>query len=132
MNLKALGAQTTLVSVVGDDEEGAELRAILKQQEIDVSKLSICSHRRTLCKHRVLAGNQTMLRFDQGTTAPITKDVERQVITALRDLCYDADILLISDYGYGIASDGVITSLRRHTKLNCPIAVDSKQLPRFL
>ena len=62
-NCAALGANTTLLSVVGDDAEGSTLKGILER-----SKVKVKFHRdksiRTTQKLRVISHRQQLLRID--------------------------------------------------------------------
>src|SRR4051794_35214095 len=76
LNVAMLGARVSLMSVVGDDSEGATLARLLGDQEIDDTSLFAERGRRTLAKHRLLAGNHLLVRFDHGDTAPMSSESE--------------------------------------------------------
>ena len=61
-NLAALGADVGFVSVAGDDEDGARVRALLADQGIGDFVLVADGGRRTSTKTRYLAGTQQVLR----------------------------------------------------------------------
>src|SRR5687768_3400844 len=56
MNLAALGAQVSLISTVGNDEPGKELRAKLETAGVDVSGVIVSEKIQTTTKVRILAG----------------------------------------------------------------------------
>ena len=64
VNLAALGARTRLVAAVGADHTGDELRALLEESGVDTSCL--VAGPQTVVKHRVLAADQLMVRYDEG------------------------------------------------------------------
>lgn len=110
-NIRSLGATPVLLSVIGDDEEGAVLRATLKQFDIADAYTLSEPGRKTLAKQRILANQQMMLRFDQGSTIPIHAETEQRLIQALLELAPQVDGILISDYDYGILTPGVLNAL---------------------
>jgi D-glycero-beta-D-manno-heptose-7-phosphate kinase len=116
-NLWALGAKPVPVGVVGDDAEGQQLLGYFSNLGIDVSGIAIAKSLRTPSKMRILAGavhsqRQQIVRLDSGSPLEdekIRNAVKRKLKVALRE----ADALLISDYGYGLATPEIVSSTRR-------------------
>ena len=96
-NARALGARVRLVSAVGDDAEGQLLQDTLKAVGVATDALVVAPERRTLAKQRVLAHGQLIVRFDQGTTAPVAPDVESELIDRLQGAFDSADAIAISE-----------------------------------
>src|SRR5690606_33741414 len=71
VNLRGLGAQVAMISVVGADAEGFVLRRILQQQGVSTVHVSADRERGTLTKHRIVAGSQILLRIDEGSTTGV-------------------------------------------------------------
>ncbi len=134
VNARALGASVRFLSVVGDDAEAGWLRASLVERGIvpDPSDLLIDPTRQTLAKHRVVAAAQLLVRFDQGTTASIGRDVEDRLIARLEELFPTLDALIVSDYGYGIMTPRVIAALGQLQRDDPRVVVvDSKTLAAY-
>jgi rfaE bifunctional protein kinase chain/domain len=98
-NCAALGARTRLVSVVGDDAEGATLQEILQKDGVGVS-----FHRdrliRTTQKLRVIGGRQHQLLridFESNPSRPVLAAKLADFEAAL-PAC---DVVILSDYGKG-------------------------------
>jgi len=116
-NLWALGAKPLSVGVVGDDAEGRQLLGYFSDLGIDVSGIAVAKSLRTPSKMRILAGavhsqRQQIVRLDSGTPLEdenIRNAVKRKLKLALKE----ADALLISDYGYGLATPEIISNIRR-------------------
>jgi D-glycero-beta-D-manno-heptose-7-phosphate kinase len=116
-NLWALGAKPVPVGVVGDDAEGQQLLGYFSNLGIDVSGIAIAKSLRTPSKMRILAGavhsqRQQIVRLDSGSPLEdekIRNAVKRKLKVALKE----ADALLISDYGYGLATPEIVSSTRR-------------------
>src|SRR5688572_32618831 len=56
MNLASLGARVSLISVIGQDDAGRELRAKLEAAAVDISGVSVSDKIQTTTKVRILAG----------------------------------------------------------------------------
>ncbi len=98
-NAAALGAQVTLLSVVGADESGARLEALLKRDRIH-TKLHHDRSIKTTVKLRVIAGrNQQLLRIDFES-----RPTHEVLASKLRDFeltLGEVDAVILSDYGKG-------------------------------
>jgi D-beta-D-heptose 7-phosphate kinase/D-beta-D-heptose 1-phosphate adenosyltransferase len=111
LNLAALGADVTLVAAIGADAEGEALRAAVQAGGVDAGGLVVAPERTTLAKHRLTAGTQLLLRFDQGTTEPLAPQTERALLERASALLRSADAVVVSDYESGIRTDGVLRAL---------------------
>jgi len=109
INLAALGAQVTLAAVVGDDAEGEALLAAMRG--VDTSAVVVAPERTTLAKHRLTAGAQLLLRFDQGSAQPLAPATEAALLDRLPTLLAGADALVVSDYDSGCRTAGVLRAL---------------------
>lgn len=127
MNLVALGAHTTYLAAVGDDDEGRRLRSALEAGGLDPSDVLVADDRQTLSKCRIFAGDQMVMRLDQGTSEPLSGALEARLVDKLRDAHSRCDLLVISDYGYGTITPGVIEALAElQQRCPRPLVVDSK------
>ena len=97
-NAAALGAQVTLLSVVGDDEPGRVIRAMIEAAGIRAA-LHVDQKLKTTIKLRVIGRQQQLLRIDFEETP------SHEVLTGKRDeflkLLAEVDIIILSDYGKG-------------------------------
>ncbi|MER3432427.1 MAG: hypothetical protein C4288_03115 [Leptolyngbya sp. ERB_1_1] len=128
VNLQSLGADVTLLSVIGDDWEGMRLQQVLQPIEGIVK----ASDRTTLTKQRVMDGDRLLLRFDQGSTESLAIELENKLITKLKTQWNDYDAVIISDYGYGILTDRItdtINQLQQHSSKI--LIVDAKNLLKY-
>jgi D-beta-D-heptose 7-phosphate kinase / D-beta-D-heptose 1-phosphate adenosyltransferase len=131
VNAAALGAKVRFVSVLGDDAEGDLVAEGLRRCGIETSLVAEPG-RRTLCKSRVVADSQLLVRFDQGDTGPVEGPLEREVVDSITRHAPDADVVIVSDYGYGVLTPGVVEALgaiqARHPRL---LVVDAKDLAAY-
>ncbi|WP_374328257.1 D-glycero-beta-D-manno-heptose-7-phosphate kinase [Azonexus sp.] len=97
-NAASLGAQTTLLSVVGDDDAGRSLSRLLAAEGI-AADLQIDREIDTTVKLRVIGRQQQLLRIDFETT-PSHEILQAKLAEYERRLA-DCDIVILSDYGKG-------------------------------
>jgi rfaE bifunctional protein kinase chain/domain len=97
-NVAALGARVSLLSVVGDDEAGRNLQALLAASGIDVS-LHIDAAISTTVKLRVIGRQQQLLRIDFETTP--SHEVLRTKLVEFEARLGECDAVILSDYGKG-------------------------------
>jgi len=99
LNLAALGADVSLIALLGADEEGELVRTALERDGVDTSMLVVDEGRRTLLKQRVLASDQMLARCDMGTTRPAGAQSLDAIRRRLRSSTLDAEAIVVSDYG---------------------------------
>ena len=98
-NAAALGAQVTLLSVIGADEIGERLRKLIVREGIR-ARLRLDKSVETTRKVRVIGRQQQLLRIDFDK-AP-SREILRQKLTDYRRLLNEkCDVVVLSDYGKG-------------------------------
>ncbi len=121
LNLAALGARTTLAAVVGADERGRQLAALLERSGVQCRFVESRAAP-TVHKLRVLARNQQLIRLDsEHSLAAAAEDFAR----LFEQAAAEADIIVLSDYAKGTLArvDGLIAAARRR---GVPVLVDPK------
>ena len=98
-NAAALGAQATLLSVVGDDEPGATLERLLAARARERRASPRRPRSTTTVKLRVIGRQQQLLRIDFET--PPSHEVLAAKLADYERLLVDADLVILSDYGKG-------------------------------
>lgn len=130
-NAAALGGEVVCLSVVGNDEAGAALRAELVSRGIE-DDLITDPQRATITKLRILADDHYVVRFDEGRPQPLHESVEQTLIERLRRGFASCDAVIVADYCYGILNERVIAEIGRlkqaHNRL---VLIDSKNLPLY-
>lgn len=121
-NAASLGAQSTLLSVVGDDEPARALERLLAEDKV-VCSLHKDPHLPTTIKLRVLGKQQQLLRIDF-ETAP-GKEILRAALADFEKLVITHDVVVLSDYGKGGLEhiEEMISLARKHGK---PVLIDPK------
>jgi D-beta-D-heptose 7-phosphate kinase/D-beta-D-heptose 1-phosphate adenosyltransferase len=124
-NIKLAGGEVYLMSVIGNDEAGRNLKDFLGKDQIDSQYLEVVEDRPTIRKTRITANSQQIVRIDWERVHPIGEDVQERIVSNLKKLEFDA--LLISDYGKGTLPDQLLTRLLElSVARGIPAVVDPK------
>ncbi|MEQ1936038.1 MAG: PfkB family carbohydrate kinase, partial [Fimbriimonadaceae bacterium] len=98
LNLLALGAETTIVGLIGDDEAGEMLKSALSDSGL-TNELIVAPDRVTTRKTRVVAdGRHQILRIDHETRSAIATSTESKILEMASRLLQTVDVILFSDY----------------------------------
>jgi D-beta-D-heptose 7-phosphate kinase/D-beta-D-heptose 1-phosphate adenosyltransferase len=131
-NARALGATVAVLAVIGSDEAGQHLRAALREREIDDRWLVEDDTAATLHKLRVVADGHYAVRFDEGD-GQVSPQAEQALLARLDDAYASADVVIVADYGRGVAGDRLIARLSELRAVGTPrpLIVDAKDVRRF-
>lgn len=126
-NLASLGANVSVLGVVGEDEAGARLVEHFRGRGVNVEGVCVDVERQTTQKCRVIAERQQVVRFDRETAGGLSHATEARLLASLDAELPKADAVILSDYGKGVINPRVlaraIASARRR---GIPITVDPK------
>jgi rfaE bifunctional protein kinase chain/domain len=113
LNSVSLGAQTTIISVVGKDDDGKALLKLLEENKINTSHIIQSEKRITTNKTRVMSRNQQMMRLDAEVTIDLDKELEDQLLKEVKEYfaAHKPDILIFEDYNKGVLTERVIAAL---------------------
>ena len=107
VNVAALGAEVTLLGVIGTDEAGEELRAQLSGVARLTEKLVSDPTRPTTVKTRYVADRQQVLRTDLELTTAVDAALAQTLMSRFITALANTDVVVLSDYGKGVLSDEV-------------------------
>jgi D-beta-D-heptose 7-phosphate kinase/D-beta-D-heptose 1-phosphate adenosyltransferase len=110
-NLAALGAEVTLLSVVGDDTSAAELLEGLAETGIRTGDVVRYPDRATVVKKRLIAEEVILARMDSGDIAPLEGDARKDFARKAANLAEDAEVVVVSDYCGGIVTQELADAL---------------------
>lgn len=131
-NLRSLGAEVSFLGLIGRDPAGALLRDALRARDVADSWLVEDPGISTLHKLRILANGQYVVRYDSGDTRSCSRDARLAVLARIEEALPLCDVVVISDYAYGMIADDLLTCIRAlRTRYPCPLVVDSKNLLDF-
>jgi rfaE bifunctional protein kinase chain/domain len=130
LNTVALGAETTIVSVIGSDADGVLLQTLFEAEQIDTRYLLTDASRMTTNKTRVMSRNQQMMRLDAEITTPIHSDIEAALLQKFT-ACLDAknpDVVIFEDYDKGVLTPTFIkAAIAICMESNIVMSVDPKK-----
>ena len=121
-NVAALGGQAVLLSVIGDDEAGDCLTALMAEHGVE-TVLIRDQNIATTVKLRVVARNQQLIRLDF-EDAP-THEVLDGVKNRFRELLAECDVVILSDYGKGGLTH-VVSFIEWARQAGKPVLIDPK------
>ena len=130
LNLAALGAKTSIFSVMGNDEDGNILKQLLADNNIDTQHIVTTPNRITTSKTRVICRNQQLMRIDNEITEDLDAELELALIKSIEQYLVQEKptILIFEDYNKGILTEGLITKVIALCKQHKVItAVDPKK-----
>jgi len=120
LNAKAIGGQVSIFGVVGKDEAAAQLKKLL--QDAKIACYFQKTNYPTITKMRVIAQNQQLIRLDQEKNSIVNMT---KLIKTYQKQLSNTDVVIISDYGKGIAQIvGDIIKMAKAKKI--PVLVDPK------
>jgi rfaE bifunctional protein kinase chain/domain len=112
---KTLGANVSFISVTGEDENNNYVKDGLKKLGIDV-KLFADSTRPTTLKQRFRANSKTLLRVNHLKQHGVSEDIEDLIIKHVKKKIDDIDLILFSDFSYGVLTKRVIKKISKLAK----------------
>ena len=125
INLKHLGTNVEIISVIGSDANGRLIKQHLDSNRI-TNKLYVDTNRDTTQKNRIFLNNKLNVRFDIEQTNDIPIDIENDIIAYVL-LKQHVDAIIISDYDKGVLTERLCKSIIKHANENrIPTFVDPK------
>jgi D-glycero-beta-D-manno-heptose-7-phosphate kinase len=110
LNVKSLGAEVFVLSVIGNDDHAAILQQLLYENNIGTDYLLKSDDRITTNKIRVISRNQQMMRLDAEITSDLDAVDEDYLLERVASFIEkeDPDVLIFQDYNKGVLTEKVI------------------------
>ena len=130
-NVAALGGQPLPLGIVGDDESGGKLVAVLQEAGIPTTGILVRSGYRTPTKTRILGGGhhsikQQIVRFDIEEKQDLSATEAEALGEQLRQWQGQAKVAVLSDYGYGAVLPSLVARVRETIGEDGVILCDSR------
>lgn len=126
-NIAGLDAKARILSVIGDDDVGEQVRHMVAERVGSVAGLVTDPQRPTAIKTRFLAAHQQLLRADFEKSDPLTVETEDRLLAEAKKLMPEMKAVILSDYGKGVLTPRVTAALiDLATERNIPVLVDPK------
>lgn len=127
LNLSTLGAEVSLLSLVGNDGNGRTLLDQLQTHGIDITNVLMLDEYNTPIKTRVIAQEHQVLRIDQEKNHIDIDKHLAEIETIVKNNILPYDGIVIADYNKGLLSKKIINLiLDEADKENIPVYVDPK------
>ncbi len=130
LNVSALGATVSIISVTGNDDEGKQLISLLDQNKINTDYIYKSDDRITTNKIRIISRNQHMMRLDAEVTTSLNSLEEQKLIAAFLKYAKEEKphLVILEDYNKGVLTEKgineIISICKEHNILT---AVDPKR-----
>jgi D-beta-D-heptose 7-phosphate kinase / D-beta-D-heptose 1-phosphate adenosyltransferase len=126
-NLKKLGAEVDVLSVIGDCKTSVELKNLLNEIGVKNDYLIKQKDRIVSKKTRIIASQQQVVRYDRESTEDINSNSEKTLINYFSKIIKNYEIILLSDYGKGVLTYHATRSLIKLANVNgIKVLVDPK------
>lgn len=112
-NLCGLSARAVLVGKIGNDPEGQILLRELRSKGIDTRGIVTDKTLPTICKTRVIAQHQQVVRIDREKTEETPNQrVSEKITDFVRQTLGSCDAVILSDYGKGLITPQLVSFVR--------------------
>jgi rfaE bifunctional protein kinase chain/domain len=110
LNTIALGANTSIFSFVGNDDDSKIIIDLLQKQGINTNGILIAGDRITTNKIRIISRNQQMMRLDNEIINDINSTQENELINKIEHYIttQKPDVIIFEDYNKGVLTANVI------------------------
>lgn len=126
-NLISLGAEVDVLSVIGDCKISDELIDLLNKININTQYLITQTGRIATKKSRIIASQQQVVRYDKECIDEINNESQTKILSVFNRIIANYHGVLISDYGKGILTNELTSSLIKiANQNNKKVLVDPK------
>lgn len=127
LNLSALGAQVSIITVIGRDNNGNVLIDLLETEGIDISKILLLEEYNTPIKTRVIAQDQQVIRIDKEKNSIDINNYLDDLKQLINKEIDKFDGVILADYNKGLLSRQLIRLILKIAgKKEVPVYVDPK------
>lgn len=128
LNVKQLGAEPILCTVVGKDKEGEEIIDLLQKEGLSTKGVIQSDERPTTIKHRIISKSQQLLRIDSEVNHFLSQDENEAFLKNVKQLIKEVDVVVLQDYDKGVFTpDNIAEIIQLCKKENVPVSVDPKK-----
>ncbi len=132
LNLKSLGSDVILTSVIGADMNGELIMKLLSENDLTTEFVVNDKSRVTSEKRRVIDGTSQVVRIDTENTSPISQELTRLLLGKVLSILPEIDVLIFQDYDKGVLTANLIEKVISQCKnLSIPVVVDPKERNYF-
>lgn len=113
LNLASLGAQVSVLSMIGRDDDGETLKKMFDSNGIGTNYLLPSLSRITTNKSRIISRNQQMMRLDAEMTADLSAEDENKLLQQIENYLVKQKphVIIFEDYNKGVLTETVINKV---------------------
>jgi D-beta-D-heptose 7-phosphate kinase/D-beta-D-heptose 1-phosphate adenosyltransferase len=115
-NLNCLNCNIELISVIGNDDTGNKITALINETKI-ANKLFVDINRKTTQKNRIILNESIVARYDVEDTNDISHEISDKIIEYITTKT-KIDAIIISDYDKGVISRYVCENIIKYCNEN--------------
>ena len=130
INIKALGAEPVLASVIGNDANGHLFKKLLKDQHMTKNGIFESNSRSTTIKTRIISHKQQLMRIDEENSDELDPPTEEAFLNHLLYVMKQEklDAVVFEDYDKGTITPNIINRVTDKARaMNLPVLVDPKK-----
>ncbi len=130
MNVRAMGAEAILCSVIGNDSSGDDFINLLKKRELSNEGIIRSRNRVTTTKSRVIGNNSQMIRFDEEVEYGLNIKEQNDYLKRIKQIIKEKaiDVIVFEDYDKGVINKTLISEVSEFAqKQGIPIIADPKR-----
>ncbi len=125
--------KVSVIGVCGDDFQAKQLRETFEKADVNCGLLVVDPSRKTTTKTRISGSittsiTQQIVRIDRQTKAPISPEIEEEVLKQIQRAVPEHDAVILSNYHIGTLTPKVIQeTIRLANKYNKIVVVDAQK-----
>ena len=130
LNIKSLGAEAILCSVIGNDKQADILLDLMKKEGLKPDGIIRSSDRITTTKFRIIGNRMQMLRVDEEVDTDLNVADSSELLASISNLItnHKPEVIILQDYNKGVLSPYVIEKVAEMaSEAGIPVAVDPKK-----
>lgn len=130
MNIRSMGANPILCSVIGSDDKGTQFLDLLKKENLSDDGIVRSARRITTTKFRIFGNSCQMLRVDEEMENDLAQGDYLTLIRVIDQIFSKVkiDCIIFQDYDKGVITQKLIQEVvKRALAANIPVTVDPKK-----
>jgi len=130
LNIKSLGAEAILCSVIGNDKQADILLDLMEKEGLKTDGIIRSNNRITTTKFRIIGNRMQMLRVDEEIDTDLNVADSSELLASVSNLIatQKPDVIILQDYNKGVLSAYFIEKVAEMaSEAGIPVAVDPKK-----
>jgi len=128
LNIKQLGSEPIICSVIGNDDSGKILKELMIEKGISTDYIVSSDSRKTTNKTRLIGNKYQITRFDDEMTDELNYNDFTNLLRTIELIIekHNIDVILFQDYDKGVIDRNLINKIIK-LSVDIPIIVDPKK-----